>query len=102
MKPPQMPEEALEALSHEPEYRSLISTLRYLSSTHREGAAGFDIRQPSPVSAQLIQVLVSEITPNYWTVLKEDAGERETSGLGLLISCLRSVGGINAILARLK
>jgi telomere length regulation protein len=96
------PEGALEVLHHEPDYQSLISTLRYLSRGQSQGAADFDIRKPSPLSAQLIQVLVAEIVPNYWTLLKEDTDENKTSDLALLLSCLRSAGGINAILTRLR
>ncbi|KAK0656706.1 telomere length regulation protein-domain-containing protein [Cercophora newfieldiana] len=99
---PTSPEDALEVLRHDPEYQSLVSTLRYLAKDHADGPAGFNIRRPTPLSAQLIQVLVTEIAPNYWTLLKEDANEEKTAGLGLLLSCLRSAGGINAILTRLR
>ncbi|KAK4447560.1 DNA replication checkpoint protein tel2 [Podospora aff. communis PSN243] len=96
------PEDALEVLRNEPDYQSLISTLRYLSRGQSHGDADFDIRKPSPLGAQLIHVLVAEIVPNYWALLKEGTGEKKTSGISLLLSCLRSAGGINSILTRLK
>jgi len=99
---PKTPEDALEILRHEPSYQSLMFALRYLDRDQPHGPVTFNIRKPSPLGAQLIQVLVLEITPNYWTLLKEDTDEQKTSGLSLLLSCLRCPGGINAILTRLR
>ncbi|KAK1755370.1 DNA replication checkpoint protein tel2 [Echria macrotheca] len=103
LKSPTQPEDALEILRHEPEYDSLITALRYLSpSSQQPDAAGFDIRKPSPLSAQLVQVLASDIVPNYWAILKEDSAEDKRSGLALLLACLQSITGINAVLARMR
>lgn len=100
-KPPTSPEDALETLRNKPEYDSLMSVLRYLSNRQQPEPAGFDIRRPSPISAQLVQVLVSETVPNYWAILKEDSPTAKHSTQGLLLSCLRSIAGINAVLSRL-
>jgi len=95
----------LELLKSEPDYDTLIVTLRYLAN-----CPGFNIRSPSPLASQLVHVLVSEIIPNYWNVLR--AGEKSKparqgsssrlSELDLLLSCLRSVSGINSVLLSLK
>ncbi|KAK4191724.1 telomere length regulation protein-domain-containing protein [Podospora australis] len=98
-------EDALEILKHEPGYDSLISTLRFLSKHQAQGSRGNaipSIKQPSPQSAQLVQVLVSEIVPNYWALLKEDGQGSKKSGLSLLVACLQSITGINGILIRLR
>ncbi|KAK0632304.1 telomere length regulation protein-domain-containing protein [Immersiella caudata] len=96
------PDDALDVLRHEPDYHSLISTLRYLALGQSRNAADFDIRKPSPLGAQLIHVLVTEIVPNYWTLLKEDTDGKKTSGFHNLLACFRSAGGINAIFNRLR
>ncbi len=99
---PHSPESCLETLRQEPDYQSLTSTLRLLARDQIQDASSFSIRKPSPLSAQLVQVLVSEIVPNYWAILKEGSGRVKSSPLQLLLSCLRSITGINAILVRLK
>jgi telomere length regulation protein len=101
------PSEALEVLKNEPDHESLISTLRLL----REDDSEFSIFSPSPLGAQLVHILVSDILPNYWNVLVEPdktsngrkrAKSKETSDLELLLSCLRSVTGLNALLLSFK
>jgi len=99
---PMSPEDALKTLRSEPEYDSLMSVLRYLSRSQQPELAGFDIRRPSPISAQLVQVLVSETVPNYWAIMKEDSPTTKHSTQGLLLSCLRSITGINSVLERLR
>ena len=94
------PEEALEVLRHEPDYDQLVATLQYLS--REESGSTFDIKEPGPTTAKLVQVLVSEIVPNYWTLLNEDSRDTKSSALGLLLSCLRSLTGTNAIIVRLR
>lgn len=100
--PPNSPEDALETLRNEPDYESLISTLRFLAHDPPQDPALFGIRKPGPLSAQLVQVLVSEIVPNYWTLLQQDSNGSRGSDTELLLACLRSITGINAILVRLR
>ncbi|ETS87273.1 hypothetical protein PFICI_01101 [Pestalotiopsis fici W106-1] len=96
------PEEALETLKHQPSYDELISVLGYL----RQGSQGnhpFDIHQPSPEAAQIIHILVTEIVPNYWEVIKESTGkEHKNPDLRLMLDCLLSVTGINAAITFIK
>jgi telomere length regulation protein len=96
---PTTPEDALEILKHEPDYDSLTSILTFISrhETHNLPT----IKLPSPLNAQLVQVLVAEIVPNYWALLVEDV-EVKMSGLRLLLYCLSSITGVNAILVRLR
>lgn len=96
------PEEALEALKSEPGYEDLISVLQYLQQGSR-GNHTFDILQPSPLAAQIIHVLVTEIVPNYWDVINDDSAKgRKSRDLNLLLECLLSVTGINAAIAYMK
>ncbi|KAI1415814.1 telomere length regulation protein-domain-containing protein [Hypoxylon sp. FL1857] len=95
------PEEALEALKSQPSYDTLLSTLRYLRKGFH-GKHAFDIRKPTPQGAQIVHVLVTEIVPNYWTVLRDASTGQNEGDILLLISCLQSITGINAVLAYLR
>ncbi|KAL2019823.1 hypothetical protein VTK56DRAFT_9174 [Thermocarpiscus australiensis] len=99
---PASAEDALELLRHQPDYDSLISALRFLSRHETQGVGFPSIKLPSPQSAQLVQVLVSDIVPNYWTLLLEDGQGGKNSGLKLLLYCISSITGVNAILVRLR
>lgn len=96
-------ENVIEALNGEPDYDDLISVLKLLGKGGRK-LNGFEIRSSSPQAAKIIQVLVTEIVPNYWTLLKESStGDgRENSDLSLLLETLRSLAGVNAVLLRLR
>ncbi|KAF3016188.1 telomere binding protein [Neopestalotiopsis sp. 37M] len=95
-------EEALETLKHQPSYDELISVLGYL----RQGWQGnhvFNVHQPSPEAAQIIHILVTEIVPNYWEVIKESTvKEHKNPDLKLMLDCLLSVTGINAVAAFIR
>lgn len=91
-------DEALEALKSQPDYELLVQTLKYLDGTRATA-------YPSPKSAALIQALVSDIVPNYWTILHEGSEDDEVSDkkdLDLLISCVSNVTSLNSILAHIK
>ncbi|CAK7219720.1 telomere binding protein [Sporothrix curviconia] len=101
-------DESLEVLRNEPDYDTLVSVLRYLLAGNK---AGVDIRQPTPLSAQLVQVLVTAIVPNYWTLLREETvqakggsghAKQQHTDLELLLACLRSVTGLSALATRLR
>lgn len=92
-------DDALQVLKGQPGYDSLIAALRYLT-TH-----AFQLQVPTPQSASIVHVLVTEITPNYWTLLRQgeaDDGASTPRHVELLLSCLRSVSGLNAIVAHIK
>lgn len=91
----------VEALNHEPDYDTLISALRFI---RKGGPVGehFNIGAPGPDAARIIQILVTEIVPNYWAVIKESCSEGEASDLALLLGSLRSLAGLNAVLLRLR
>lgn len=95
------PREALEILQNEPDFSNLISILKYLDTT-----SDISLSSPSPLSSQLINVLVSDIVPNYWAILSESGYgskafkyKRERD---LLLTCFRNVTGLGAISARLN
>lgn len=88
-------EEALELLKAQPDYDSLISTLKYLVRSS-------SLRVPSPKSAAIVQTLVTEIAPNYWTLLSEGSEDDDSRDLELFVQCLQSVTGINALISHLR
>lgn len=101
-------DEAIESLRSEPDYDTLISVLRFLVKAGPAGES-FDIAAPGPQSAKVVQILVAEIGPNYWALLKE--GETSTeqhskksrlTDIDLFLGCLSSLTGLNACLARLR
>ncbi|KAI0430223.1 telomere length regulation protein [Xylaria sp. FL1042] len=92
------PEEALESLKNQPSYDTLLAILEYLRNRGKNKQK-FDIRTPGPLSAQIIHILVTDIVPNYWSVLHE-ASDRD--GIDALLACLRSLLGINAILTYVR
>ncbi|APA09076.1 hypothetical protein sscle_04g038460 [Sclerotinia sclerotiorum 1980 UF-70] len=93
--------EALETLKNQPSFDDLKSVLEFL-----EKETTFSITSPGPLAAQLVHVLVSEVIPNYWTILHESNGKsrkkKQSQILKLLLNSIRSVTGINAILLNLK
>ena len=103
---PDTPEGILEILRHQPDFESLSSILPHLNSS--DGL--FDIKSPSPIAAQLVNVLVAEIIPSYWSILKSQPSgiNKKSKAAGkeheklLLLECLRSVTGLNAILGRIR
>src|SRR5690606_36743634 len=100
------PEDALETLTAQPDYDTLVSSLSYLSKPELSGAS-FSIHTSSPLSAQITQVLVTEIAPNYWPLLREGSldgpqSAGRTTDLDLFLDCLRSLAGLNTILLRLR
>lgn len=98
-------QDILEVLRDDPDHPSLICALKLLSNENAE----FRITDPSPLAAQIIHVLVSDITPNFWHILgglrDQQHGKThrsEAADSSLLIVSLRSVPGLSAILHRLK
>lgn len=102
-------DEALEILRNEPGYDALVSSLRFLLAEQ----SSFNIHHPTPLCAQIVQILVTAILPNYWTLLQEDQKEDGPLGkrgrrrgarsdLELFLACLRSVTGLSALAVRLR
>lgn len=88
-------DEALDILRAQPDYDSLISSLKYLDRAS-------SLRVPTPKSAAIIQALVTEIAPNYWTLLSEGSEDGEIHHLELFVQSLQSVTGINALISHLR
>jgi telomere length regulation protein len=88
------PEDALQLLRSEPDTDSLLSTLKRVSSIDGFKDA-FDIRRPSPLAAQIINTIVSSITPNFWSAL-------EKQDRRLITTCISNVAGLNSVMAKIQ
>ncbi|KAK4499553.1 hypothetical protein PRZ48_010069 [Zasmidium cellare] len=88
------PEDALQYLRSQPDADGLIKVLHRLNKRHGF-SDDFDLRAPGPLQAQIINALVAAILPAFWPVV-------EQNDKSLLVSCLRTAAGANALVARAK
>lgn len=93
-------EDVLKLLQSKPDAEGLTRCLKWLASSRNETA--FDIRQPGPQAAQIINVLVKDIATDYWHSWEETGSLDDGKARRLLLRCLTSVAGIGAILTRLR
>ncbi|KAI1031801.1 hypothetical protein LB504_000726 [Fusarium proliferatum] len=101
-------DEIIDALKSQPDYDTLISILNFLNNP-KSASSNFSFSTPSPKSASIIHLLVSEIASNYWTLLLEGEIEDDTKGktevprdADLFLGCLRSLTGLNAVITQLR
>ncbi|GAB1741914.1 hypothetical protein NU219Hw_g7320t1 [Hortaea werneckii] len=88
------PEDALHILRSQPDTETLITTLTQLQSGHGFTKV-FTLAHPGSLQGQLVNTLVTVITPTFWTSL--DANDRR-----ILVRCLSNITGLNAVIARLR
>lgn len=98
------PDEVLEALRSKPQVEELRSALRFLRKQPAEGS--FDITDLGPKAAQIINVLVVSIIPDFWdSLVPSEVGNQVQIlpvEIKLLLECLTSVTGLGAIVAKLR
>ena len=94
-------EAVLEALTSKPDTKLLVKVLQWLSPDNH-ASSDFNIREPSPKAAQITFALVDHIVPDYWQIWSAEGAPNFSNQKHLLISCLRSVAGIGAIVSRLR
>ncbi|RMY58243.1 hypothetical protein D0863_12337 [Hortaea werneckii] len=88
------PEDALHILRSQPDTDILITTLSQLQSRHGF-TKDFTLAHPGPLQGQLVNTLITVITPTFWTSL--DGKDRQ-----LLVKCLSNITGLNAVIAKLR
>ncbi|KAH7162888.1 telomere length regulation protein-domain-containing protein [Dactylonectria estremocensis] len=101
-------DDVLDILKNQPDYDTLIAVLKFLNSPGRTSDR-FQFHVPGPKSAGIVNLLVSEIASNYWTLLLEGSNDDDARSGGitspdaeLFLNCLRSVTGLNATIAQIK
>ncbi|KAK0392790.1 hypothetical protein NLU13_2285 [Sarocladium strictum] len=103
-------DDAIQILKSQPEYEELTATLRYLTGTGKSDRSGTSRLVSGPKSAAIVQLLVTDIAANYWPLLVEGSLDRGpaadaeafSSDAALFVRCIRSITGINALLAQIK
>lgn len=98
---PSSVDDIIDTLRSEPDYDTLVSTLKLLVRS-RQNPEGLDVAPSGPEAAKVIHILVTEIVPNYWALMKESSTKNEDQNLNLLLDALRNLAGINAILLRIR
>ncbi|KAG6123537.1 hypothetical protein E4U13_005005 [Claviceps humidiphila] len=97
----------LSVLNSQPDFDVLSAALEILT-TGQDGSTAFNIHVPSPKSAAIVRVLVTDIATNYWPLLKEASpstaqdAEVTSAVASRLIQCLQSVVGVNAIIGHIR
>jgi telomere length regulation protein len=93
----QNPEDALQVLKESPTFNQVQKVLKYLTDSKNDD---FNIKQPGALAAQLIQALVTQTLPNFWTELKREKAPARTKSM--FLDALLSVSGLGALLSRIK
>lgn len=100
------PEHILSALKSKPDHEQLFEILSKLDpASEKTKIKHFDIRVPSPITAQILQVLASTTIPDHWSstlnASSKGTGTRYKARAALLRS-LSSVAGLNSLVAQLR
>jgi telomere length regulation protein len=87
-----------------PSQEQLEEALLTLDVSNNSLEKAFDIRLPTPATAQILHVLVSITIPDHWGILEEAQGNRKTEQKlkVALLRCLFSVVGVSAVVAQLR
>ncbi|KAI6791059.1 hypothetical protein KC363_g7152 [Hortaea werneckii] len=88
------PEDALHILRSQPDTETLLTILSQLKSGHGFTKL-FSLAYPGPLQGQIVNALVTVITPTFWASLNAKDGR-------LLVKCLSNITGLNAVIARLR
>lgn len=96
----------LTILKSKPDNAELSRVLAILdpSSKHAK-PSGFDVRIPSPTTAQILNVLVSITIPDHWESLNPFEKGSKSSSIktrAALLRCLSSVAGISCLVTQLR
>lgn len=103
---PTSPMYILDMLKSRPDHNHLSQVLSALDPSNKNITPDkFDIRIPSPTSAQILQALVSVTIPDVWDVLNaKSKGSKPTGSRlrGAFLRCLCSVAGVSSLVAQLR
>lgn len=103
---PTSPTYILDVLKSRPDRDHLSQVLSVLDPSNKNITPNqFDIRIPSPTSAQILQTLVSVTIPDVWDTLNAKSKDAKPAGSklrGSLLRCLCSVAGVSSLVAQLR
>lgn len=87
------PGDALHILRSQPGHGTLLAVLEQINQGRLEES--FSLDSPGPIQAQIVNTMIIEIVPTFWPALNVKDGD-------VLISALKNLAGLNAIIARLR
>lgn len=94
----------IDLLKSNPDREQLSAILAFIDPFSKTQASrDFDLRLASPITAQILQLLVSTTIPTHWGLLdsKQSKG-KDLKSRAALLRCLSSVAGIGSLLAQLR
>ncbi|KAJ5093516.1 hypothetical protein N7456_009377 [Penicillium angulare] len=96
-------DQVIDVLKSQPSREEIYTVLALLDPYNKSRTLSLDIRLPGPVSAQILQLLVSSVIPNHWASLVGDGKTTSSAkARAALLRCLSSVAGIGSLVARLR
>ena len=90
-------EHVYEILGSRPQQAELFAVFQWLLPSPFK-RSNFDIRCQTPQASQIIHKLVNDVLPDYWPGICQSSGAMSDK----VAQALRSIGGISAIINRLK
>ena len=97
-----LPDDARVILRSQPEPEDLLAVLQYLDYGIR-GKHHFNVHIASPQGSQIVAAIVTKIIAEYWHIVQQSQTSKiEAAIRTLLITVLRCVPGIGALLLQLK
>jgi telomere length regulation protein len=94
----------IDLLKSSPDREQLCAILAALDPFSKSKTTkDFDLRTASPVTAQILQILVSTTIPDHWGSLDaKDSKGKDAKARAALLRCLSSVAGLGSLVAQLR
>lgn len=94
----------IDLLKSSPDQDQLSAILAALDPFSKSNATrDFDLRIASPITSQILQLLVSTTIPDHWESLgAKDSRAKRAKSRRALLRCLNSVAGLGALVAQLR
>ncbi|EPS33407.1 hypothetical protein PDE_08369 [Penicillium oxalicum 114-2] len=96
--------QVIQILKSQPNSEELIVILAALDPYDKSRKVSqIDVRIPGPITAQILQILVSTTVPDHWQLLNAK-GSKSSHGKGraALLRCFNSIAGVGSLLAELR
>ncbi|KAJ5384026.1 hypothetical protein N7517_001937 [Penicillium concentricum] len=94
----------IDLLKSRPDREQLYAILAALDPFSKsKSTKDFDLRIASPITAQILQLLVSTTIPDHWGSLDaKDSKGKDAKARAALLRCLSSVAGLGSLVAQLR
>lgn len=96
------PSQVIDILKSQPSAQQISAVLAALDPFNKSKTPNVDIRVPGPVSAQILQILVSTTIPDHWESVGNGNKAKGAKLRAALLRCFSSVAGIGSLVARLR